>query len=70
MHLKRAFDKQEISENSNSVRKDLLANIAFHSEEMSGIFFISESLMLLGDSGNKRILRSTEVTSFLHARKV
>ena len=48
VHLKRAFGKQEISENSNSVRKDLLANTAFHGEEMSGIFFISESLMPVG----------------------
>jgi len=70
MDLKRAFGKQEISENSNPVRKDLLANIAFHSEETSGIIFISESLMPVGESGNKRVLRSTEVTSLLHARKV
>lgn len=68
--LEEAFGKQEISENSNLVRKNLLANIAFCSEEMSGIIFTSESLMPVGGSGNRRVLRSTEVTSLLHARKV
>lgn len=53
MHLKRAFGKQEISENSNSVRKDLLANAAFHSEEMSGIIFISEPLTPVEKSSEK-----------------
>lgn len=62
--------KQEISEISNPLRKCLLANIAFHSEEMSGINFISGSLMLVGGSGNKRVLISAEVTSLLDARKM
>lgn len=57
-HFERACGKQEISEISNSVRKDLLANTAFHSEDTSGITFMSVSLMPVGGSSNKRVLRS------------
>lgn len=58
MDFKRAPGKQEISEISNSVRKDLLANTAFHPEEASGIIFISVSFMPVDGSGNKSVLRS------------